>query len=145
MRKSASSYARATTSRTGVLDTSKLHTYKFNEDLFKKVTNLQEGKNHTLIFNLDWSGSMSDAIVATVKQLISLVSFCRKVNIDYRVYAFTDVWSARIHEAGLYNQEQDKLWIHPDFSFLELLRSDCLLYTSPSPRDQRGSRMPSSA
>ena len=124
MRKSATSYARATTSRTGVLDTSKLHTYKFNEDLFKKVTNLQEGKNHTLIFNLDWSGSMSDAIVATVKQLISLVSFCRKVNIDYRVYAFTDAWSTRIHEAGMYNQEADKLWIHPDFSFLELLRSD---------------------
>ena len=24
-------------------------------------------------------------------------------------------------------------------------RMDCLLYTSPSPRDQRGSRMPSSA
>ena len=27
----------------------------------------------------------------------------------------------------------------------ELLGKDCLLYTSPSPRDQRGSRMPSSA
>ena len=26
-----------------------------------------------------------------------------------------------------------------------MLWSDCLLYTSPSPRDQRGSRMPSSA
>ena len=25
------------------------------------------------------------------------------------------------------------------------LSNDCLLYTSPSPRDQRGSRMPSSA
>ena len=25
------------------------------------------------------------------------------------------------------------------------MRMDCLLYTSPSPRDQRGSRMPSSA
>ena len=25
------------------------------------------------------------------------------------------------------------------------LLNDCLLYTSPSPRDQRGSRMPSSA
>ena len=25
------------------------------------------------------------------------------------------------------------------------LNKDCLLYTSPSPRDQRGSRMPSSA
>ena len=27
----------------------------------------------------------------------------------------------------------------------EHLNEDCLLYTSPSPRDQRGSRMPSSA
>ena len=28
---------------------------------------------------------------------------------------------------------------------LEAVASTCLLYTSPSPRDQRGSRMPSSA
>ena len=28
---------------------------------------------------------------------------------------------------------------------LEQIRTGCLLYTSPSPRDQRGSRMPSSA
>ena len=28
---------------------------------------------------------------------------------------------------------------------LDMLGVDCLLYTSPSPRDQRGSRMPSSA
>ena len=28
--------------------------------------------------------------------------------------------------------------------FIQALK-DCLLYTSPSPRDQRGSRMPSSA
>ena len=37
--------------------------------------------------------------------------------------------------------------IPPQPGFLEKLRSvcTCLLYTSPSPRDQRGSRMPSSA
>ena len=29
--------------------------------------------------------------------------------------------------------------------YLDVLLKDCLLYTSPSPRDQRGSRMPSSA
>ena len=29
--------------------------------------------------------------------------------------------------------------------FMQTLRGNCLLYTSPSPRDQRGSRMPSSA
>ena len=35
----------------------------------------------------------------------------------------------------------------PSFGLLgiEALGMDCLLYTSPSPRDQRGSRMPSSA
>ena len=37
-RKSATAYARATTSRTGILDTTKLHTYKYNEDLFKKIS-----------------------------------------------------------------------------------------------------------
>ena len=35
-KKAADSYARATTARSGVLDCSKLHTYKYNEDLFKK-------------------------------------------------------------------------------------------------------------
>ena len=55
-RKSADSYARATVSRTGVLDTAKLHTYRYNEDLFKKVTTLADGKNHGLVFvlGLEW-------------------------------------------------------------------------------------------
>ena len=52
-RKSASAYARSTTARTGVLDTAKLHTYKFNEDIFKKVNIIPEGKNHGLVFILD--------------------------------------------------------------------------------------------
>ena len=30
-------------------------------------------------------------------------------------------------------------------TLLSMMANDCLLYTSPSPRDQRGSRMPSSA
>ena len=78
-RKSATAYARSTTARTGVLDTSKLHTYKFNEDLFKKITVLPEGKNHGLIFILDWSGSMNNVLKDTVKQLLNLVWFCKKV------------------------------------------------------------------
>ena len=57
-RKSASAYARASVSRTGILDTGKLHTYKYNQDLFKKVTVLPDGKNHGLIALVDWSGSI---------------------------------------------------------------------------------------
>jgi hypothetical protein len=88
-KKSADQYARASTARTGVLDTQKLHTYKFNEDLFKKVSVVPDGKNHGLIFILDWSGSMGDFILDAYKQLLNLVWFCRKVNIPFEVYAFT--------------------------------------------------------
>jgi hypothetical protein len=90
MKKSADAYARATTSRTGVLNTGKLHTYKYNEDLFRKVTTIPDGKNHGLVFYLDWSGSMQHIMLDTMKQLFQLVWFCRKVNIPYDVYAFTN-------------------------------------------------------
>ena len=35
--------------------------------------------------------------------------------------------------------------VDPETGKTKILRYTCLLYTSPSPRDQRGSRMPSSA
>jgi len=89
-RKSADAYARAGQSKTGVLDTSKLHTYKYNEDIFKKITILPDGKNHGLLFLLDWSGSMQREILATVKQLLNLTAFCKKVQIPFEVYAFTN-------------------------------------------------------
>ena len=88
-RKAADSYSRASTARTGVLDCTKLHTYKYNEDLFRKVTTLADGKNHGLVFVLDWSGSMQDVMLDTVKQLFNLVWFCKKVAIPFDVYAFT--------------------------------------------------------
>ena len=91
-RKSADAYARAGQSKTGVLDTAKLHTYQYNEDLFKKVTVLPDGKNHGMIFILDWSGSMGNELFATVKQLLNLTAFCKKVQIPFEVYAFTNEW-----------------------------------------------------
>ena len=91
-RKSADAYARAGQSKTGVLDTSKLHTYKYSDDIFKKVTVLPDGKNHGLLFLLDWSGSMAHEILATVKQLLNLTAFCKKIHIPFEVYAFTNEW-----------------------------------------------------
>jgi hypothetical protein len=102
-RKAADQYARASTARTGVLDTARLHTYKYNEDLFKKVSVIPDGKNHGLVFVLDWSGSMSDVIVDTCKQLFNLVWFCKKVSIPFEVYAFTNEW-----RRGEYDYENDK-------------------------------------
>jgi hypothetical protein len=89
-KKAADQYARASTSRTGVLDTARLHTYKFSDDVFKKVTTIPDGKNHGLVFYLDWSGSMANSMVNTVKQLYDLIWFCKKVAIPFRVYGFSD-------------------------------------------------------
>ena len=112
-RKSASAYARSTTSRTGVLDTAKLHTYKFNEDIFKKVNVIPEGKNHGLVFILDWSGSMHHVIKDTVKQLLNLVWFCKKVNIPFDVYCFTNEWYR--------NADDDRI---PQIPYDELLHQE---------------------
>lgn len=102
-RKAADQYARTSTARTGVLDTTRLHTYKYNEDLFKKVSVIPDGKNHGLVFVLDWSGSMSDVMIDTCKQLFNLVWFCKKVSIPFEVYAFTNEW-----RRGEYDYENDR-------------------------------------
>ena len=90
MKKSADQYARAATSKTGSLDMGALHTYKFNDDLFKKVTTLPGATNHGMVMILDWSGSMSDNIKGTIEQLLQLVMFCRRTKIPFEVFAFSD-------------------------------------------------------
>ena len=122
-RKSATAYARATTSRTGILDTTKLHTYKYNEDLFKKISVIPEGKNHGLIFILDWSGSMNFVLRDTVKQLLNLVWFCKKVKIPFNVYAFTNEWYRNCDDGRIPQMPYDEL-LHQSFADYELRIND---------------------
>jgi len=133
-KKAADSYARATTASTGVLDCSKLHTYKYNEDLFKKVTTLADGKNHGLVFVLDWSGSMQYTMRDTCKQLFNLIWFCKKVKIPFDVYAFTGEWNRAFYDYDQekvvnfdlkphYTKKVGLLSIHERFSMLNILTS----------------------
>ena len=129
-KKSADAYARTGESKTGVLNTTKLHTYKYNDDLFKKVTVLPDGKNHGMIFVLDWSGSMGTVLMDTVKQLINLCWFCRKVQIPFEVYAFTYEWNDNIflgEECGdqeyAYERKHNSLSINKRFHLLNLATS----------------------
>lgn len=91
-KKTAAEYSRSYSTSSGVLDPKKLHTYKFNENLFKQIRVVHEGQNHGMIFLIDWSGSMSDCILETTKQLLQLVWFCYKQNIPFDVYAFSNQW-----------------------------------------------------
>ena len=90
MRKRADEYKRTSISKTGLLDMSSIHSYKYNDNLFKKVATIASGKDHGLVLFIDWSGSMHSNLPGTIDQLLNLVLFCKKVNIPFEVYAFTD-------------------------------------------------------
>ena len=89
MKKSAQLHKRAMVSKIGSLDMKKVYAYKLQDDLFKRVTSLPQGKNHGMILLVDWSGSMNEVLKDTMKQVINLAMFCNRVQIPYRVYAFT--------------------------------------------------------
>lgn len=89
MKKSAQMYKRAQVSKVGSLDMRKVWAYKLQEDLFKRTTTLPQGKNHGMVMLLDWSGSMDNVLQDTLKQVINLAMFCQRIQVPYRVYAFT--------------------------------------------------------
>ena len=122
-KKSADAYARASTARTGILNTGVLHTYKFNEDLFKKVTVLPDGKNHGLVFILDWSGSMSRIMLDTLKQLYNLMWFCKKVQIPFEVYAFTSCYPKLGGAEPLCEAKVNQFDVDRNFSLLNMFTS----------------------
>jgi len=90
MKKSADIFSRISIAKTGVLDTNKIHSYKYNEDIFRRQAVVPTGKNHGFVMILDWSGSMHSSLRDTIKQLISLTSFCKRTQIPFEVYTFRD-------------------------------------------------------
>ena len=123
MKKSADEYRRAATSKTGVLDTNKLHTYKYNDDIFKKVTVIPEGKNHGLVMYLDWSGSMQHQLLDTLKQTYNLIWFCKKSGIPFRVYAFQSGYGYNDIDAENASHKEGELSIASDFRLFEFFSS----------------------
>lgn len=89
-RKSAEIYSRISIAKTGMIDTNKLHSYKYNDDIFRRLSIIPEGKNHGFVMFLDWSGSMQFGLKHTMKQLFTLVLFCKQIQVPFEVYAFKD-------------------------------------------------------
>lgn len=131
MKKSASQMKRSHTAKLGSLDMKKVWGYQINDDLFKRVTVLPDGKNHGMLFLLDWSGSMCNVIDDTLKQVINLAMFCNKVQIPYRVLAFTSQYNLPEGMNQLINAQQRQMDLDPEpqiiwqrgFHMLELFSS----------------------
>jgi len=115
MKKSAQLYKRAQTSKIGSLDMRKVYAYKIKDDLFKRVTTLPQGKNHAMIMLVDWSGSMNDVLQDTMKQVISLAQFCNRIQIPYRVFAFTSAYNDNDVDTLGYEKYVDKQQARRDF------------------------------
>lgn len=90
LRKNAEQQVKARVSKTGDINTNRIAEYSFSDDIFKRLMTVPNGKSHGLVLFVDWSGSMDPYINQTIRQVLNIVFFCRKVNIPYEVYAFTD-------------------------------------------------------
>jgi len=95
MKKSATQLSRTRISRSGTLDTLKMNNYRCSDDIFKKVKSIPKGKNHGFIMVVDLSGSMTEILSDVVKQTMLMTHFCRRINVPFRVYGFTDYLARR--------------------------------------------------
>eukprot|EP00829_Urostomides_striatus_P021437 TRINITY_DN9550_c0_g1_i1.p1 TRINITY_DN9550_c0_g1~~TRINITY_DN9550_c0_g1_i1.p1 ORF type:complete len:145 (-),score=53.31 TRINITY_DN9550_c0_g1_i1:10-381(-) len=102
----------------------KIELHKISEEHEKLIDVILEEEDQLI----DSHKRHIDAIMELSKTEMSLLQEVSKPGSDIDEYV-----------KGLNSILEHKLEI------ISVLRSRCLLYTSPSPRDQRGSRMPSSA
>lgn len=136
MKKSAQLNKRAMVSKVGTLDMKKVYAYKLKDDLFKRVTSLPQGKNHGMILLVDWSGSMDAVLQDTLKQVINLAMFCNRVQIPYRVFAFTTEYNPKPEQDQqeeqkriqkyrdwVNNKPENTLAVYGKFNLLELFNN----------------------
>lgn len=105
LKKNAYRSSRATQHKKGTINPSKLHSYKFNEDIFNKMTRLADAKSHGMVAYVDFSASMANQMDGVVKQTIQLAMFCRAVGIPFVFYSFTS--------SREYTHENKTAMIHP--------------------------------
>jgi Mg-chelatase subunit ChlD len=112
MKKAADAHSRTATANSGIIDTGMLHTYKYNEHIFKKINVTADGKNHGLVMVVDWSGSMNRNIKGTIEQMMVLVMFAKRVNIPFEVFLFSDSYGSEFMNGNARGVNDS--WTHKD-------------------------------
>ena len=91
MYQSAWQSRREESSRTGLLDMTKLSQHKLTDDIFLRRTEVPNAKNHGLVLFIDWSASMESTLATVLSQVLHLIWFAEQIGVPVNVYAFTDV------------------------------------------------------
>ena len=95
MKKAAADYKRSRSAKTGELNMDKLHQYLLKDDIFNRIQVVPDGKNHGVVMIIDWSGSMTGSVKPTIEQAALLSMFARRLQIPFRLYAFSDGYTKR--------------------------------------------------
>ena len=125
MRKAAYRTMRARTSNKGSLDVTKLHKYRYDDQLFKQVTHLADAKSHGMVMLVDYSGSMYRQIESVMRQTIIMSMFCKRVGVPFEVYGFTNCAGEQYQDAMFVEKTENmhtKIITH-DMQIVELLSS----------------------
>src|SRR5210317_30869 len=132
MKKAADNYKRTKRAKSGSLNMSKLYQYKLNDDIFKRINVVPDGKNHGMVMLVDWSASMDQHIQETLHQVVNLSLFCKSAQIPYSVVALSTEYGVRRYDdKGMripqpertVNVAEDEVNPYGDLHMMELLNS----------------------
>lgn len=90
IKQNARDYEKSAYSKSGNLDMKKIVNYKWKEDIFLKKEVVFGKQSHGFVMFVDCSASMSSVITQTMKQVIILTEFCRRLRIPFEVYGFKE-------------------------------------------------------
>lgn len=120
----AAEFRRAQIHKTGELANDRLWAYKTSEDLFQRNVIVPDGKNHGFIMYVDMSQSMWEYMHSTVKQVLTLAMFARKINVPFEVYGFINSsrsWDETVAANQMPSHHQ--VTLNGDFNLYTLLSS----------------------
>jgi hypothetical protein len=120
MKKAATCYNKSRISRTGDINIEKIYDYKLDDNIFKRLKKIPQGKSHGVVLLLDASGSMTSNMAGSLEQLIILALFCQKVQIPFVVYSFNnhklvfsndvgEVWDKYFHTKGSFSRKENEV------------------------------------
>jgi len=125
LKKAAVAFKKSKISKTGKLNEDKLWAYKLTEDMFHQTQILPQGKNHGVLMFVDMSGSMYRQMKGTIEQMETMAMFCRRVNIPFDVYGFSDCGQIKETTKEQLVHELTAEGGRGNFSFAHLLSSKC--------------------
>lgn len=111
LRKKAREHHLTRTSRTGLINTAKLHTYKTNSDIFLENEIKFEGDNYGFYMLLDYSGSMGEKKMNVTEYAYLMSMFFKRIGVPFKMWTVgLSIAGLRSEIAGKHFDEESSDW-----------------------------------